>query len=303
MTGVDMELRQLRYFVTVAEELHFGRAARRLHVVQPAVSQQVARLEREFGLRLLDRTPRTVRLTDAGERLLSEARSVLAAADQAKAVAVQLATSQTRRLRIGTSPGLAPVLERAIDALTTIAPDLRTELDGRLAREQVAAVRRGDLDFAVVRAAVPGPGLQVIELWRDPLHVALPADHPAANQERVRLRQLADLPLRLPSAECDPLFCDLVLAACRQAGFEPRIGRPISTVTNTIVEIGLGAAAWTALYADSQHGPGTRKAVTLPVDPPLTAPVSLVAPASQSPACVDALRTAFVSAAPPAEGH
>ncbi len=297
-----MELRQLRYFVAVAEELHFGRAARRLHVVQPAVSQQVARLEREFGLRLLDRTPRTVRLTEAGERMLAEARSVLAAADEATAVASQLATSGTRNLRIGTSPGLAATLERAIDALTHLAPGLRTELDGRAAHEQLAAVRRGDLDVALVRAATAGgdqkPGLQTLELWREPVHVAVPARHPVAGQQSVRLAQLANLPLRLPSAECDPLFGDLVLDACRLAGFEPRLGRPVTTVTNALVEIGSSTSAWTALYATDGHGAGTRKAVVLPVDPALTAPVSLVAPASQSAACVAALRDAFVAAAP-----
>jgi DNA-binding transcriptional LysR family regulator len=297
-----VELRQLRYFVAVAEELHFGRAAQRLHVVQPAVSQQVARLEREFGLQLLDRTSRTVRLTEAGERLLAEARHVLAAADQAKAVASQLATAGSRHLRIGTSPGLAATVESGIDALSRLAPELRTELDDRPAHEQLAAVRSGELDLALVRAAPVDPDLQSFELGRDHVHVAVPLSHPTARQQAIRLEQLRDLPLRLPALECDPLFRELVLAACRRAGFEPRTGRPVSAVPNALVEIGSGPGEWIAFYADGfspdrAYGGVSRKVAVRPTDPPLTAPVSLVVPATQTASCVGALYEAFRSAA------
>jgi DNA-binding transcriptional LysR family regulator len=291
---VAVELRQLRYFVTVAEELHFGRAAQRLHVVQPAVSQQVARLERELGLRLLDRSSRTVRLTEDGERMLAEARRVLAAADRTKAVAARLARRGQKVLRIGTSPGLAAALERAIDALSELTSGLRIELDGRPAHDQVDAVRRGELDIALVRSAPDLPGLRTLELWREPVDVALPAAHPVAARPAVRLDQLADLPLRLPSRDCDPLFHDLVLAACRRAGFQPRLGRPVSTVPNALVEIGTGTPAWTALYRSTHRDTGTTKTVVLPLDPPLEAPVSLVVSAVAEARCVAALHAAFL---------
>jgi DNA-binding transcriptional LysR family regulator len=153
-----VELRQLQYFVAVAEELHFGRAAQRLHIVQPAVSQQIRRLERELGVPLLDRTPRRVRLTTQGERLLAEARTVLAAADRTAAVAAQLALHDRGRLRVGTSPGLSDRLEQILLTLRQDAPELQVELDNRPGLEQLDAVARGDLDLALVRGIESGPG-------------------------------------------------------------------------------------------------------------------------------------------------
>ncbi|HEY8454503.1 MAG TPA: LysR family transcriptional regulator [Actinopolymorphaceae bacterium] len=303
-----MELRQLRYFVTVAEELHFGRAAQRLHIVQPAVSQQVARLERELGLTLLDRTARKVQLTREGERLLEEARQVLAAADRVKSVAAQLVTQRTRSIRIGASPGMTEVLHRSLGRLRDIAPDITVELDARPAHEQITAVRSGDLDFALVRGAAPaladragsdeaaGSGVRMVDLWREPVHVAIPISHPAAAQPALRLDQLADLPLRLPSPACDPLLGTLVVNACRTAGFEPRLGRAVSTVTHALLEIGLGEDAWTVLYDDVMPGDITRKVAIRSVDPPLTAPVSLVVSATQQASCVDGLREIFLAA-------
>ncbi|WP_084468735.1 LysR family transcriptional regulator [Nocardiopsis trehalosi] len=289
-----MELRQLRYFVAVAEELHFGRAAERLHIVQPAVSQQVRRLERELGLRLFDRTPRRVRLTPEGRDLLPEARAVLAAAERVELTAAALAADRPRLLRIGTGPGIGAGLALGLEELRRIAPGLHVELDARPAARQQDAVRSGELDAALVRAASGGPGLAALEVWREPLLAALPADHPAAARAAVDPAELTGLPLRLPAADTDPLLRDLVLRACRAAGVDPRLGRPAGTVADTLVEIGAGPPAWTVVYGEPPATPPYRTAV-LPFAPALSVPVALVLSATRPPHCVRALRAAFTA--------
>jgi DNA-binding transcriptional LysR family regulator len=124
-----VELRQLEYFVAVAEEMHFGRAAAGLSIGQPAVSQQVARLERELGIQLFDRSGRGLRLTPMGSRFLPEARAVLAAAERARCVAADPASGRAARtLRLGSSAGLGTRLNRVLQALDELLPGTATEL-------------------------------------------------------------------------------------------------------------------------------------------------------------------------------
>ncbi|AXG52845.1 transcriptional regulator [Streptomyces lincolnensis] len=214
-----MELRQLTYFVTVAEELHFGRAAERLHIVQSGVSQQIRRLERELGAELFDRSSRHVRLTAAGERLLPEARTVLAAADRARA-----AVAPPPGLRIGTSTGLGEHLDRVLAAFARRAPGVPVELHSLPVAERLARVAGGRLDAAFVRAVEPVPGVRVLPLWADPLVVALPATHPLAARTEIGVEELAGLPLALTERRANPALVDLVVGACQEAGFEPLPG-------------------------------------------------------------------------------
>lgn len=286
-----MELRQLRYFVAVAEELHFGRAAQRLHIVQPAVSQQVRRLERELGVTLLDRSPRRVRLTAHGERLLVEARAVLAAADRTAAVAAELALRDSGRLRFGTSPGLSDRLEQILRTLRQAAPELPVELDNRPPAAQLAAVARGDLDLALVRGIESWPGLHVIEVAREPILAAVPAA--LADGDAVSLSDLAALPVRLPSRGCDALVHDWMLAAYRAAGLTPRLGRPALAPPDTLVELAAGSPAWAPVYIDPAAVAGIGGTALRPFDPPLRLPVALVVPESRPATCVAGLRAAF----------
>lgn len=278
-----MELRQLRYFVAVAEELHFGRAAQRLNIAQPAVSQQLSRLERELGVRLFERSSRRVVLTSDGASLLAEARAALAAADRVAAVAGQLAAGRAGTLRLGTGPGMGERVVRGIAALRAAsAPDLGVQLVDGTTAEHRAALRAGTLDIALVRGAAGGAGLHAVELWREPLVSIAP--HADAD--------LAELLLRLPERSTDPALFDTVLAACRDTGFGPRLGRPATSLEATILEIGAGAGEWTVTY-ESTPRTLAGAAVQQPFAPPLTVPGQLLVASGGSPGCVDVIVAAF----------
>ncbi|NEB75420.1 LysR family transcriptional regulator [Streptomyces sp. SID14478] len=244
-----MELRQLSYFVAVAEELHFGRAAEKLHIVQSAVSQQIRRLERDLGRDLFDRSPRHVRLTGAGERLLPEARAVLVAAERARA-----AVARRTVLRLGTSTGLGEHLDRVLGAFADLAPHLGVELVSAPTQERLREVQEGRLDAAFLRAGADGPelapGLRAVPVWQEPLLAALPARHPLAAAPDVAVADLAELPLGLTDRRNHPALVDLVVGACHDAGFEPRPAPCGGTLQDTLATIGAGAnPMWTVVYA------------------------------------------------------
>ncbi|MGW2861821.1 LysR substrate-binding domain-containing protein [Streptomyces sp. NPDC001205] len=279
-----MELQQLSYFVTVAEELHFGRAAERLHIVQSAVSQQVRRLERELGCDLFDRSPRHVRLTGAGERLLPEAREVLAAAERARA-----AVRERTTLRLGTSAGLGEHLDRVLGAFAEIAPDIAVELVSAPTRDRLAQVADGRLDAAFVRSPQPAPGLRVLPLWEDPLVVALPAAHPLARQDEIALSELAALPLCITARRNNPALVDLVVGACHAAGFEPVPGPVGGSLQDVLATIGLGSL-WTVVYAAHSRVLHSPRVAFRPVrDPGLVLPTGLAVGAGRTPASVELL--------------
>lgn len=289
-----MEVRQLRYFVTVAQELHFGRAARRLGIVQPAVSQQISRLERELGVRLLERTPRRVALTGDGARLLTEARAALAAVDRVRALAEDLSAGRAGRLRLGTSPLLGHRLRRGVAALRERAPDLELRLVDGSAVEHGAAVAAGELDAALVRGPVRVPGVRAVALWAEPVSAVLPADHPAADRPAVSPAALAGLALRLPARFDDPALHDAVLRRCAADGVPARPGREVTSVEDAAVEIGAGSRAWTAVYGDRPDLASCAVAVR-PFAPPLEVPGQLLVPAGAGAECQRALVSAFRS--------
>ncbi|MFF7970878.1 LysR substrate-binding domain-containing protein [Streptomyces sp. NPDC007905] len=273
-----MELRQLTYFVAVAEELHFGRAADRLHIVQSAVSQQIQRLERELGAELFDRSPRRVRLTAAGERLLPEARSVLAAAERART-----AVAPPSGLRIGTSTGLGAHLDRVLAAFAERAPQVPVELFSLPVAERLARVAAGRLDAAFVRAAEPPPGVRVLPLWPDPLVAALPATHPLAARPEVALADLADLPLTLTPRRNNPALVDLVVGACHTAGFEPRPGPVNGSLQDTLATIG-SRPLWTVVFASHARVLRTPRVAYVPFRAPgLALPTGLAVSAADPP--------------------
>jgi len=183
-----MELRQLRYFVVVAEELHFGRAAERLTIVQSAVSQQIGRLERELGVELFDRSARRVRLSAAGEAFLPGAREVLAAEQRALDLVGGFVAARETVLRVGTSQGMGVRLEQVLEALERNAPGVHVELASAPPQERLRRVADREWDAAFVRGEVETPeGVRQIPVWQDELVVALPARHPLAGTDAVDL--------------------------------------------------------------------------------------------------------------------
>lgn len=248
-----MEIRQLHYFVTVAEELGFGRAAEALHIVQPAVSQQIRRLERELGVRLFDRTSRHVRLTGAGQRLLPEARAVLAATDKTRQLAAQISAGGEGILRLGTSQGLGERLARVLHELRRAAPGVEAQLVAAPVGERIAAVRSGRLDAAFVRALTHAPDLELLPMWDEPLTVALPATHPLAAQQAIDLPELAGIPLRLAPRTDNPPFHDLILRAYQAAERTPVFGPVFTNTQDTLAQIGTGPPSWTVLYTSVAH--------------------------------------------------
>ncbi|NYI04664.1 DNA-binding transcriptional LysR family regulator [Allostreptomyces psammosilenae] len=266
-----MELRQLEYFVAVAEEGGFGRAAERLHIVQSAVSQQIRRLERELGVRLFDRSTRHVSLTGAGERLLPEAHAALAATDRLRRVAADVASGDDGVLRLGIVHAPGDRVYRTLGALTAQAPRLRVTPRRLPVTERLAAVRAGVLDAALVRALTAAPGLDLLPVWSDPLYVALPADDPRARRPVLRLRELADLPLRLAPRDRNPPFHGLVTGALRAAGVEPVPGPPFTDLHGTVSAIAApGAPSWTVFY-DVNGVPSVPRVAVRPLaEPALT---------------------------------
>jgi DNA-binding transcriptional LysR family regulator len=242
-----VELRQLRYFVTVAEELHFGRAAERLHIVQPAVSQQVRRLERSLGVTLFLRTTRNVSLTEAGQRFLPHALAVLAAAERASDSVAEFRAPRAL-LRLGTSEGLGDRLDLLLSAFTRLEPTAQLELVHAPTAERLQRVRDGSLDATIVRGSRPSTGLDFTPLWTDEVMVALPASHPLAASDVVEFASLASLPVRLSSPSRNQPLYDLVLSCCRSAGFEPVLGKEFTTAQDTLGTLGYGRPHWTVFY-------------------------------------------------------
>lgn len=256
-------MRQLECFLAVAEELHFGRAADRLRIAQPSVSNQVRRLERSLGVQLFERTSRRVRLSAAGERLVPEAQSIMSALDRAAEVA---RGQDGGVLRLGYVDLLNERLDRLLDLFIARMPGTKIQLVHLQARERLRRVRSGELDAALVRSVVPEPGVLVAPLWREASVVVLPAGHAVAAKPRVRLADLRDLPVRLVPRSQNATFVDAVLAACRAEGFEPIMGPPFVGLQETLADIGTGAPSWTILHEGGVPLVATRRVATRPLE-------------------------------------
>ena len=274
-----MELRHLRYFVAVAEEQHVTRAAERLGMQQPPLSQQIQALEAELDVQLFRRKPRGVELTQAGEALLGDARAILARVEHAVAATKRAARGEQGRIAIGftSSVPFHPFMPRIIRSFREAFPLISLVLEEGGTSELVDALRQERIDAAFVRSPVFDPlGLEVRPLLEEEMVAALPADHSLAQSVKspLPLSALAGETFILYRRPSGPGLYDSILAGCHRAGFSPRIGQEAPRMLSTLnlVAAGLGVS----IVPASMQGLHINGVVFNPLKdkPPLRAPLT-----------------------------
>jgi DNA-binding transcriptional LysR family regulator len=241
--SAEIELRHLRSFLAVAEELHFGRAATRLGIAQPPLSQQIQRLEASLGTRLFDRTNRRVELTDAGRVLLDHAARVLQGSAAAVEAVRRSARGESGPLRVAFAASVMFLtLPEIIRAFRHRYPEVHLDLREMPTGLQLEALRAGELDIGFLRQPGVDPELRLVTVMREPLRVALPHRHSLAGQTRIRLESLSEEPFVLFPQELAPGLHAQVMALCRRAGFVPRVVQETRELYTTVslVEAGMG---------------------------------------------------------------
>ncbi len=241
-----MELRHLRYFVAVAEQRHFGRAAERLHMAQPPLSQQIRQLEAELGVTLLTRTTRRVDLTPAGVAYLDDARQILAAVDEAGENAVRIAAGRTGRLTVGcvgsATYSLLPALAKA---LRSELPDVEFGFRGEmLSPDQASALHDESLDLGLLRRLPDTSGLSVQDVRRERLLVALPQDHRYADRKRLRVADLAGEGMIIHAGSGRSVMNSLIHELFAEADLELNVVHEVAETSTlvTFIAAGLGIA-------------------------------------------------------------
>lgn len=253
-----MELRYLTAFVAVAEELHFGRAARRLQMAQPPLSQQIRQLEKELGVQLFERNTRSVRLTSAGQSFLEPVRTVLDDLDLATRAVKAAGRGEYGRVTVGfagaSSHESLPLLTGAVRAAH---PGIELVLTGQTyADVALARVAEGTLDLGFVRLPASRPGVRTRVIHDEELICALPSDHRLAQQERIAIGELAEEPFVSFPANAGSSLRDAMVNACEQAGFTPRVTQEAPD-SNTILALVAAGVGVTLTLTSVQHIQGT----------------------------------------------
>lgn len=255
---MNIELRHLRYFIAVAEELHFGRAAARLNISQPPLSQQIQLLEQQLGARLLARTNRSVSLTPTGKQFLADSRQILSQVDEAAARAARLHQGETGELRIGFTSS-APFIKAVSDTFSSFRqryPDVHIQTRETTTREQIAPLNEGQLELGLMRNTQLPETLGWDVVLREPLLAMIPGDHPLAAREAVSLAELA----REPFVFFDPLvgtgLYDDILGLMRRYQLSPHITQEVGEAMTIIglVAAGLGVSILPASFRRVQLG-------------------------------------------------
>ncbi|MFM0249398.1 LysR family transcriptional regulator [Paraburkholderia sediminicola] len=278
-----IDIKPLRYFVTLAETRHFGRAAARLNLSQPPLSRQLAALEASLGVRLLERSPRSVTLTAAGERFYVDAKAILASVEQAVSNAQAAAHGDAGKLAIGftmcAAYNVVPGYARAFGAaFPAVALNLREVVSNDLAAQVLA----GQIDAAIMFPGVPDKGIVTRTILSEPLCVALSRSHPRARARRLRIAQLAGEPFVLASEEVAPTLRATILEHCRSGGFEPdiRFEVQLQQTVLSLVDEGVGVALVPASMRKMQLAGVVFRPL---VDAPLIEQVLAWSPANRNP--------------------
>lgn len=268
-----MELRHLRYFTAVAEEENVSRAALKLHVSQPALSRQIRDLEDELGFLLLERSAKSVRLTEAGRAFLTEARAVLQRAEDAVKTAREIATGGRGELHVGYAPTLtARFLPQTLRAFQAAFPKIRVRLNDLSTEEMLAGLREGKLQIAFVVRLAPSMarGLEFAELFRDTLCVAVAPKHPLARRRSLTLAEVAREPLATYSRKDYPEAYENLTAMFATVKSKPRITEEHDSVSSLIAAVEVGNAVTIAPRSlGCMAGPRLKLIPLSPPPPPL----------------------------------
>ncbi|WP_104489025.1 DNA-binding transcriptional regulator HcaR [Acinetobacter indicus] len=236
-----MELRHLRYFITVAEELNFSKAALKLYTAQPSLSQQIKDLEEDVGVKLLHRTKRKVELTEEGAVFLEQARLTLAQADKAVAMARQVFQAKQQMLRIGFVPvAEMKIFPYVLPNLRVQNPDLKIELLSMNNNDQMKAIKKGELDITFTRHNFNSDEIESQFVLREPLIFILPKDHPLAKYERIPVKALNGIDFIIPAAEQSQNLHDMILNFAKTNGIEFNIVQKADNILFNINSIGMG---------------------------------------------------------------
>jgi DNA-binding transcriptional LysR family regulator len=236
-----MDLRQLKYFIAVAEELNIGRAALRLHISQPPLTRQIHQLEEDLGVQLFIRTPRGVELTQAGEMFLDEARNIRSLVDRALERTRRAGQGKLGRLDIGIfGTGIFDAIPRMLQLFRESHPDVRVVLNTMGKDEQIEALRQKRIMVAFNRIITPPPDLQTELIIRERLFLAVNETHPLSQQASVSFMELAKHPLVLFPTGARPNFVDRVIELCRHKGFDPDISQVVGDAVTGVALVAGG---------------------------------------------------------------
>lgn len=241
-----MELRHLRYFVAVAEERNFSRAAQRLHIAQPSLSNQIKQLERGLGVQLFDRTGRSAKLTHAGHLLLEEARRILVQVEQTSRVVQEAGHGEIGSLSLGFIPAASnDMLPEILLEFRKRFPKVELFLHEMMPDQAVQRLHDRRIDVSFLFRPFEDEVVRCKIISREPLVIALPETHPLASEPRVEMQALAGEPFILPAQYSTPSLYGKVMDICRQAGFTPKAGQKEVGLMQTIVGLvagGIGVA-------------------------------------------------------------